>query len=113
MHDVIKKPGAEQRSSLRRPIRCKVKVIGPQGQAINGVSFDLSTGGIGVILDVQLPMGAVCTVMFAPFTNGSVKSVSVTGSVAYCMLNSEGFRTGFQFMNVPAPMSSVITSIIG
>lgn len=113
MLDAMKKEGADQRSSPRRPIRCKVKIIGPKGQTVNGESFDLSAGGIGVILDVHLSIGDVCTIMFAPFTHGSVKSVSVTGTVAYCMLNSEGFRTGFQFMNVPASTATVIASIIG
>lgn len=113
MLDALKKQAADQRSSPRRPIRCKVRIIGPTGQMINGESFDLSTGGIGVILDLNLAIGDICTVMFAPYTHGSVKSVSVTASVAYCMLNTAGFRTGFQFLNVPATTAAVIASIIG
>ncbi|QAU33737.1 PilZ domain-containing protein [Janthinobacterium sp. 17J80-10] len=113
MLDGFKKNPVDERSSPRRPIRCKVKITGPTGQTIHGESFDLSTGGIGVVLDIQLALGAVCTVMFAPFTHGSVKSVNVTASVAYCMLNSAGFRTGFQFINIPAATTAIIASIIG
>ena len=111
--DPPKKPSAESRAAPRRPIRCKTRVIGPNGVTINGESFDLSSGGIGVILDRPLPIGAIATVMFAPFTHGSVKSVTVAASVAYSMLSSAGFRTGFQFQNVPPATAIVIASIIG
>lgn len=113
MLNALKKQSADQRGSPRRPIRCKVRIIGPKGQTIIGESFDLSTGGIGVFLESNLAIADVCTVMFAPFTHGSVKSVTVTASVAFCMLNSSGFRTGFQFQNVPAATAAVIESIIG
>jgi hypothetical protein len=113
MQETPNKQAAELRTTPRRPIRCKVKVIDLKGQAFQGESFDLSTGGIGVFLDLHLPIGDTFTVMFAPFTHGSVRSVSVAASVAYCMLSSGGFRTGFQFRNVPAATATVIASIIG
>lgn len=113
MSDGFKKNPVDERASPRRPIRCKVKLISSKGQTIHGESFDLSTGGIGVTLDLQLTIGEVYTVMFAPFTHGSVKSVNVTASVAYCMLNSAGFRTGFQFLNITPATTTVIASIIG
>lgn len=113
MPEVLKQQVVDQRAAPRRPIHCKVKILDPKGQSINGVSFDLSTSGIGVILDFQLANGEICTIMFAPFTHGSIKSVTVKAAVAYSMLNSAGFRTGFRFLNISAAMTTVITSIIG
>ncbi|MBI1891919.1 MAG: PilZ domain-containing protein [Burkholderiales bacterium] len=101
----------DKRASPRRPLRCRVKVIGPKG-TLNGESFDLSTGGIGVTLETQLALGDVCTVMFAPYRDGSVKSVTVSGKVAYCMLSTSGFRTGFQFQNVAASTTTILNSLV-
>ena len=102
----------DKRAAPRRPLRCRVDLIGPNGRQIRGESFDLSTGGIGVMLDEQLRVGEVCRLMFAPFREGSTKSVSVTAKVAYSMLGRDGFRTGFEFQNVAAATASVINSLV-
>lgn len=107
----VEKRGEEKRASPRRPLRCRVKVICPKG-TIDGESFDLSSGGIGVILDHQLMLGDICTVMFAPFRDGSVKSVTVSARVAFCMLNTAGYRTGFEFRNVAADTAAVINNLL-
>lgn len=102
----------DKRASPRRPLNCRVKVIGPNGKVIDGRSFDLSTGGIGVMLDHQLMLGDICTVMFSPFRDGSVKAVTVSARVAYCMLNSAGYRTGFEFRSVAPSTASVINRLL-
>ena len=117
MLDMLSKPPAsarpeDKRASPRRPLRCRVKVIGANGQIIKGESFDLSTGGIGVIIDDPLQLGEICTVMFAPFRDGSVKSVTVMARVAFCMLNTSGYRTGFEFKNPSSDTSAVIASLL-
>lgn len=71
----------------------------PDGPVIEGESFDVSLGGVGVATNVMLQRGQAVKILFH-IHNGAKPSVDeeVLGRVAYSRADEDGNRLGIEFL---------------
>lgn len=97
---------AERRISFRKPLRTPVAVsLRGSGGFIRARSLDLSSDGLGLVMEASLPKGTLCRVHFnLGFRDGSQAAVVAEASIAYCVLSQEhdGFKTGAAFQDLTA-----------
>jgi hypothetical protein len=60
----------------------------------------------------QVPAGQVCKVAFDAPLNGKTARVMGIAKVAYSILNTEGFRTGLQFVQIDAANLKTLTDLM-
>ncbi len=88
----------DSRANARKILRCPARVTLPDGTALRGRTFDVSMGGMSIMMDNQLPLGTRCNVAFEALTGGKTIKVNVTAKAIHCALSgTDGFRIGFQF----------------
>ncbi len=104
----------EQRKFPRRPLKRQARVITRNNPPVNGMTLDVSAGGVCLILERQLPAGAPCAVSFDIPVNAFKQSVSAVARVAWSICGSEGFKTGLQFTEIdPASATAIARYVAG
>jgi hypothetical protein len=102
----------EERKSARKLIRCHAIVAFSGGESLHVKTQDVSPGGVCVIMPAQVPAGQVCKVAFDAPLNGKTARVMGIAKVAYSILNTEGFRTGLQFVQIDAANLKTLTDLM-
>jgi len=105
---------SETRIAPRKVLRCRAKVMLNGGRPpMMGRTVDISTTGISLVLDVPLPTGESCVIAFETPVKGTVRRVMASANVVYSIFSSaDGFRHGFQFVQLDAANTSIINQII-
>jgi hypothetical protein len=99
---------ADKRQAERRPFFCKVQ-LRANTQSIECRSLDISTGGIAVIADVNLPLGQNCRLQFPlPTPDGHDRPVELHGRVLNTVLTKHGFRLGLGFVGTDMPTQEML-----
>lgn len=94
----------ERRSSSRKPLKRRVN-IGACGTVINGLTLDISDGGLSVVVDRRLNTGSSCELYFNIAVDGVTRQVSGSGTISHCVCAGlDGFRIGLEF--IPADETS-------
>jgi hypothetical protein len=89
----------EQRRYERKPYFCPVHVLAlEEGKTVQGRTFDISIGGVGVATDISFKRGQTVTVCFH-LPSGASEPIyeDVIGRVAYCQADEGGNRIGVEF----------------
>lgn len=74
---------------------------------------DISSGGVGITIAVQLTAGQRCLVNFSLLVNGKICAVTAITKVTYSVLGgAEGFKAGLQFMKVDEAGSNAISTFM-
>lgn len=76
-----------------------------------GRTVDISTSGICLLLEGPLVAGESCVVAFEAPVNGTVRKVMVSAKAVYSIYSGEGFRIGFQFVQLDAANTSIINQL--
>ena len=103
---------SERRTEFRKPLRTRVVLAFPDKRPLEGRAFDIGPGGLGVVADLSLPIGATCTLQFSLlFKDGSNFNGKTSARVAYCVLSSmhNGFKVGLQFANMSEAVAMAVT----
>jgi hypothetical protein len=73
-------------------------------------TMDISTSGVGVACPHPLQSGQGGQIAFEMFFNGKNYQVASRIKVMYCIYNSnDGFKVGFQFVNLDMASASAIS----
>ena len=87
----------DSRAGARKILRCPARLTLAEGIALRGRTFDVSMGGLSIMLDNPLPLGTRCTVDFEAMIGGKTVKIHVAAKVIHCALSgTDGFRVGFQ-----------------
>jgi len=104
----------EQRKFPRRPLKRAARIITRNSPPIQGMTLDVSAGGMCLVLERQLPAGAPCAVSFDIPVNAFKQSVSAVARVAWSICSSDGFKTGLQFTEIdPASATAIARYVAG
>lgn len=91
----------ETRETPRKVLRCAARVALNGAKPISGRSMDISIGGASIMVPEALPLNASCLVGLEPSINGKLVRLVLKARVAYCScIGTEGFRIGFQFLQL-------------
>jgi c-di-GMP-binding flagellar brake protein YcgR len=103
--------GAERRQYVRRPFRGLAYLVFPGAESIEVRTFDLSVGGVGIIVPTNPPHLATCVIRLSIPVNGAArKSFEAKTQVVHSLLSSSerGFKVGLRFMGLDAAMATAI-----
>lgn len=104
----------ETRIATRKVLRCRAKVLLNGGRPpLMGRTVDISLSGISLMLGESLPAGESCVVAFETPVNGNMKRVIASVKAVYSICGADGFRVGFQFVNLDMANTAIINSIAG
>ena len=104
----------EIRRPTRHPINGRAQVSLPDHTVAAGHTIDVSLGGVSILLNNQIPLGAPCMLRFEMNVKGKIVVITAQTKTVYCVLASHGgFRAGFQFSEEDAERSALIKSLAG
>ncbi len=101
----------DNRSILRKILRCHAKVAMAGRPPLNARTVDISPNGMCLLVAEQLPAGLSCNVSFEVPLNGKMKKVQVIAKAVYSVFGTDGFRIGMQFTQVDPASAAVIDEI--
>ncbi|HEY0065255.1 MAG TPA: PilZ domain-containing protein [Telluria sp.] len=91
---------SDQRNASRKILKVKalLNVDGMETQRVR--TLDVGSDGVCLVTDNAIKVGAAATVHFEIFHDGKLQPITARSKVQYCILSNEGFKVGFQFVNV-------------
>lgn len=93
----------------RKLIRCPATLAVDNKPPLNAWTFDISIGGISLMLPEAIDPGQYCVVKFSADINGNVQPFSAIAKSVYSVCSSSGqYRTGFQFHQLNAAGTEII-----
>lgn len=98
-------PPANRRTHQRHPLRVGVALVFDNGYRIEARSLDISSGGLGVVTDTNVPVGVRLTIdMHLPVAPSGAVAFTAQAFVVNTVLAGEdgGFRLGLQFLALDA-----------
>lgn len=113
--------GPEMRTAVRKLVSLKVRLLLDGGVILDGRTQDLSTGGIGLLLQNPLsPQSLVKVAVQLPTLNGSdpyngqVQYDVVTGSgkVVFQILRGDNYLIGLQWLNLGSKELSLLKAFV-
>lgn len=103
----------DTRIAPRKVLRCRAKVMLNGGRPpLMGRTVDISTSGICLMLDGPLVAGESCVIAFEAPVKGTMRKVMASAKAVYSICSGEGFRIGFQFVQLDAATTSIINEIV-
>ena len=88
----------EKRQRERRPLFCKARLTAGE-KSHEARTLDIGTGGIGLILDFNIPIGGIYTLQLdLPIVEGRAEPLRVQAQVLHTVLAKGGFRVGLKFV---------------
>ena len=85
----------------------------PSASIMHGRLVDVSLGGVSMMLPEQLRAGQQYNVAFDPSINGKVRRIVAKAKVVYCILSgSDGFRVGFQFVQLDTENNKAVAELM-
>ena len=119
---VSKLPGGpEMRTAVRKLVSLKVRLLLESGVILDGRSNDLSTGGIGLLLQQPLALQSVVQVAVQlPMLNGSdqynghvrYEVVTSSGKVVFQILRGDNYQVGLQWLNLGSKELSLLKAFV-
>jgi len=104
---------SEPRIAPRKVLRCRAKVMINGGRPpLIGRTVDISISGLCVMLESPLVAGESCVIAFDAPVNGTMRKIMVSAKAVYSIYGGEGFRTGFQFVQLDAANTSIINQLV-
>ena len=104
-------PSADRRTEARKPLRVRVRLRLAGHAPTELRSVDLSSGGMGLVADVNLPLGLAGDVGFTlRFPNGSSLDVQADATIIHSVFSSshDGFIIGLQFREPSADLQAAL-----
>lgn len=102
----------ETRIAPRKILRVRAKVMLNGGRPpVMGRTIDISTSGISVMLEDSLAAGESCVIAFEAPIRGTIRKVMASAKAVYSICGADGFRTGFQFVQLDAANTSIINEL--
>lgn len=109
------KPANERRASDRRTLRASALLKLPAGQVVEARTLDIGKGGVGLVSDFNIVVGATVAVRITlPASPSGNAFFEATATVANCTLASKdgGFRLGLHFQPLSAAASAALQKLI-
>ena len=103
--------GADMRSSIRRVVSLKARVLLPGGKMMEGRTHDLSTGGVGLLLrDPLAPQSAVQVAVQLPKPKvpGQYDVITGAGKVVFQVLKGDDYQIGVQWLSLDSKVLSLL-----
>ncbi len=101
----------DKRSAKRVVLRVRATLIDQNGNQSPARTFDVSTGGVCLLTETPLILAQKYTVIFQMSMRGGNTQVTAEGTIAYCMLSSNQFKSGLQFSSLPVSARNAITAL--
>jgi c-di-GMP-binding flagellar brake protein YcgR len=92
----------ERRSAPRRRLVVPVLVTRDERAPVQARSIDLSSQGMAICAELELPAGSVCGLEFGLLLGGQAQRFSVQAEVVYSLPQPNGWNMGMKFMAAPA-----------
>ncbi len=102
----------EARVATRKVLRCRAKVMVTGVPVLPARTVDVSVSGISLLLEQSLPSGQSCVVAFETPVRGTLRRIIASAKVVYSVCGADGFRLGFQFVQLDAGNTALITEIV-
>lgn len=102
----------DKRSAKRVVLRVRATLIGSHGNQYAARTFDISTGGVCLLTEMPLTPAQKFTVIFQISIRGVNTQISAEGSIAYCMLSNNQFKSGLQFSSLPDTGRQAINALV-
>jgi c-di-GMP-binding flagellar brake protein YcgR len=100
---------SDARVHPRTSIRCLAKLAVEDQAPIEAWTYDISLGGISLILKRALDPGQYCVVKFEAEIDGNMHSFSAIAKSVYSVSSNSGeYRTGFQFHQLNSANAEII-----
>lgn len=88
----------DNRSSARKLVSLKARILPGQGQLVDGRTHDLSAGGLSVLLRAPLaPKSTVQVAIQLPTAAGKFEVVSGQAKVAFQVLRGDDYQIGLEW----------------
>lgn len=103
---------SEQRNASRKILKVKalLNVEGLETQKAR--TLDVGSDGVCLVTDNPLKPGTLATVHFEIFHDGKLQPITARSKVQYCILSNEGFKVGFQFVNLDLSAMAVLSKLL-
>lgn len=92
--------GIEQRRSVRKILKTKALVTVDGCAPMRGRTVDVSATGICAMLPDPLEAGQIGQISFKLLVDGRTAQIVARAKAAYCVVTSDEFRVGFQFVGL-------------
>lgn len=103
----------DPRKNPRKPLKRSVSVGTTEHGIVRGYAYDISVGGLSVMIPVALAVDSLCAIRFDLFIDGNLVRISGTGTVAYsCCCGVDGFRSGLKFKPQDSTLQSVLEAFV-
>ena len=104
--------GVERRSEPRFGILLRADMTLPDGSELMGHAVDISHSGMGLYSPMAMLVGQELTVMVPLNVCGERHTVSLTGSVCYCIKQAGGnHRIGLRFVHLNHQTQTFINAL--
>jgi len=81
-------------------------------EPVAGRTVDVGSDGLCLLLEHPLKPGTLGTVRFEIFHEGKAKPIVARSKVQYCILSNDGFKIGFQFVNVDLTAMAALSKFL-
>jgi c-di-GMP-binding flagellar brake protein YcgR len=108
--------GLDRRTTERRAFRAPALLKLPSQQVLEVRTFDISVGGIGLVVPLNLRRDSVCDVRVrAPVQAEGMEVIMARGRIAHSILSGKekGFLIGLEFVTLSDPLLSLIKQYVG
>lgn len=102
----------QRRAQERRPLRAQAQLRLTEARVITVHTFDISSGGLGLVSPTNLQVGSNCIVSLPLPDSQHTKAVAkMLAEVSHCIFTSaEGaFKVGLRFIEVPPDSAALIS----
>ncbi len=104
----------ENRSSDRRPVSWRAKILLPQGQVLEARATDVGLNGLGLLLPVPLPEGKIVQLAVQIPRGGPGKYEVLTGSarVVFQVLRGGEYQVGVEWQQLEPAKRQLIAQFV-
>ena len=90
--------GQDGRAQQRTRVYGRASLPLPSNGSVSGNVYDMTHGGISILLDRRLPMGQTYTLQLSIYRNGKLHRLSLPALCIHeSLMGGQGFKHGFQF----------------
>jgi hypothetical protein len=105
--------GAEQRQSVRKPLRIQATLSLNGAEPLAVHSIDIGKFGMGLVgIPEKLAMGEQGLIAFDLFFQGRIYHLAMGVRIAYCIPFEGSYRAGVQFLDLDSASAVVIAKYV-
>ena len=108
--------GQDRRTTERRAFRAPALLRLPSQQVLEVRTIDISAGGIGLVVPLNLRRDSLCDVRVrAPVQAEGTEIILARGRIAHSILSGKekGFLIGLEFIGLSGPQRALIKQYVG